>query len=110
MTEENGAEDNTKPERRKPDWWRLKPAITVASALKGRKVGSRSRVTLHHVVETTVEINHLQDQAVDEARLRMEHKLGEVVDDYEFVEKNVNEIKPLYDDQFAGKKLIQREI
>lgn len=110
MTEKNETEDNTKPERRKPDWWKLKPAITAASALKGRKVGSRSRVTLHHVVETTVEINHLQDQAVDEARLRMEHKLGKVVDDYEFVEKDIEEIKPLYDDQFAGKRLLKQEI
>lgn len=96
-------------QRRKPDWWRLEPAITEPGPLGGMQVGARSRVTLHHVVETTVEVSHNTDRAEDEARLRMEHKLGDVVDEYDLVDSDIETIKPIYEDQHAGQELLSRE-
>lgn len=96
-------------ERRKPDWWRLEPAITETGPFGGMQVGARSEVTLHHIVETTVEVSHNTDRAVDEARLRMEYKLGDVVDEYDHVDSEIETITPIYEDQRAGRELMARE-
>jgi len=96
-------------ERRKPDWWRLEPAITEPGPFGGMEVGARSTVTLHHVVETTIEVSHLLNRAEDEARLWIDHQLSEVVDDYEFIQSEVETVAPIYEDQRAGRRLLEIE-
>jgi hypothetical protein len=81
----------------------------VALVVGGMEVGARSKVTLHHVVETTIEVSHLPNRATDEARLWMEHELGDVVDDYEYIKSDVERITSIYEDQRAGRRLMELE-
>lgn len=98
--------DETAPERRKPDWWALEPAITKGNY--GAEVGYRSEVTNHYIVEVTREISHRHHRAEKELGLRVEHKLAEVVDEYDRVHSDIERIKPIYGDTLAGRRLINR--
>ena len=101
MTDRSGDEI----ERRRPDWWALEPCVHRRDE-PAYEVGHHSEVTNHYVVEITREINHGPHNAADELGLRVEHKLNEVVDEYELVHTDVHRIAPIYDDTLAGQRLI----
>lgn len=92
-------------ERRRPDWWALEPAVSRADR-QAMRVGFRSRVTNHYTVEITGDVNHLPHKASDELGLRVEHLLADVVDDYELVHSETEELEPIYEDTLAGRRLL----
>lgn len=98
---------NNPPERRNPDWWALTPAVTRRGSMQMR-VGTRSRVTNHYLVEVTRDVTHIPDLAADELDLRIGHKLSEIVDDYELIHSDSTPLSAIYEDTFAGRRLLQQ--
>ena len=105
VTDGGRVQDGDDVERRRPDWWALEPCVQRRDTVS-YEVGHHSEVTNHYVVEVTREINHPPNMAAEELGLRVDHKLAEVVDDYERVHTDIDRIAPLYDDTLAGRRLV----